>query len=352
MRTSRGAHGVLVLFATASVLAGCRGRWTPPSRRAPARAQLGAVALCTNGMSIADVAERVMPSVVNIVSEHTTETPDVRRTHAFRLGSGVIVAQDGLIVTNAHVVADAERIAVVLHDGRHLQAALIGSDLHSDIAVLRVAASALPALSFADPRGVRVGDLVLAIGDPFGIGETVTMGIVSAKGRTNLGIVDVEDFIQTDAAINPGSSGGALVDMSGRLIGVNTAIASQNGGNQGVGFAIASDLVRRVGDRLARTGRVTGGWLGASLTDLPRELAARLALPTGGVIVTHVTAGGPAARAGLVSGDVIIAIDGADTNNVAHLHNAIVLAGPTKIHVELRRGRETLSREVELASEP
>jgi serine protease DegQ len=360
MRLERGGLALLAAVALTTTGTGCRGRLTSRSRRAPALVQPESYANQLDGgrPSIADVAAQVMPSVVNVFSEHeVVATADDAvlgtRHHAVSLGSGVIVSSDGLIVTNEHVVTAAERIAVVLENGRVLRARVVGSDQRSDIAVLRVEAKGLQAIGFADASRTRVGDLVLAIGNPFGIGQTVTMGIISATSRANLGITDVEDFIQTDAAINPGNSGGALVDMSGRLVGINTAIASRTGGYQGVGFAIPSNIVQRVADEIARTGSVTRGWLGAAIEDVPGELAARLNLPPhGGVLITDVTADGPAARAGLARGDVIVAIDGTPTIDAAHLRNAVDLAGPARVHVELRRGQHALVRDVQLARAP
>jgi len=333
----------------------------PPPSAPPANAQ---VAL-TGGRSIADVAERVTPSVVNVFSERRLRQPRFgdpfaeifggasRPRRALSLGSGVIVGKDGVIVTNHHVIAQADTIRVSLKDGRVLQAKLVGSDPRSDVAVLRVDARDLPAIEIADASKIRVGDLVLAIGDPFGIGQTVTMGIISATGRANLGITDVEDFIQTDAAINPGNSGGALVDMDGRLVGLNTAIVSGTGGYQGIGFAIPSTIVVQVADQLLRRGRVVRGYLGASLEDLPADAAAELHLPPhGGVLVAAVADKGPGARAGLRRGDVITAINRVATPDAAHVRNLIALAGPKHVWVDVLRGGKPLALDVALAEAP
>jgi len=319
---------------------------TPPTNTQPA---------LPGGRTIADVAARVTPSVVNVFSERKLRQHGVgdpfaelfgssHPRHALSLGSGVIVGKDGVIVTNHHVIAQADTIRVSLKDGRVLTAKVVGSDPRSDVAVLRVDARDLPAIEIADATKIRVGDLVLAIGDPFGIGQTVTMGIISATGRANLGITDVEDFIQTDAAINPGNSGGALVDMNGRLVGLNTAIVSGSGGYQGIGFAIPSTIVVQVADQLLRRGKVVRGFLGAALEDLPP--------PSGGVLVAEVTSDGPGARAGLRRGDVITAINRVATVDAAHVRNLIALAGPTHVVVDVLRDGKRIAIDVGLAEAP
>ncbi|MGE5186954.1 MAG: trypsin-like peptidase domain-containing protein [Acidobacteriota bacterium] len=314
-----------------------------------------------SGQSIADVAARVTPSVVNVFSER--EQPfeidpfggfiGVPRRHALSLGSGVIVSPDGIIVTNHHVVEKSDAIAVVLKDGRELGAKLVGTDPRSDVAVLRIDAKNLPAIQLADSSKIRVGDLVLAIGNPFGIGQTVTMGIISATGRANLGINDVEDFIQTDAAINPGNSGGALVDMNGRLIGINTAIMSRSGGYQGIGFAIPSNMVVQIEDQLLRHGKVTRGWLGVAIDDVTDSVAMRLHVaPRSGVVVTELSPEGPAARAGLALGDVILSVNGVRVTDPGHLRNLVALAGPHRVHLEIVRGGKEQGRDVQLVQAP
>ncbi len=314
-----------------------------------------------SGQSIADVAARVTPSVVNVFSEREQPAEidpfggfiGVPRRHALSLGSGVIVSSDGIIVTNHHVVEKSDAIAVVLKDGRELGAKLVGSDPRSDVAVLRIDAKNLPAIQLADSSKIRVGDLVLAIGNPFGIGQTVTMGIISATGRANLGINDVEDFIQTDAAINPGNSGGALVDMEGRLVGINTAIMSRSGGYQGIGFAIPSNMVVQIEDQLVRHGKVTRGWLGVAIDDVSDSVAMRLHVaPRSGVVVTELSPEGPAARAGLALGDVIVSLNGVRVTDPGHLRNLIALAGPQRIHLEIVRGGKEQGRDVQLVQAP
>jgi len=244
------------------------------------------------------------------------------------LASGVIVSEDGYILTNDHVVDGADEVKVTLQDGRSFTAKVIGRDPQTDLAVLKVEATGLPALELADSDGVQVGDVVLAIGNPFGIGQTVTAGIVSAVGRATLGL-DYEDFIQTDAAINPGNSGGALVDAEGRLIGINTAILSRTGGYQGIGFAIPSNLARFVMDQLIQTGRVTRGYLGVIIQDLTPALAEQFKLKeTKGALVSDVQPGSPAEKAGLKAGDVIIEFDGKPVTDSRHLKLQVARVSP------------------------
>lgn len=227
------------------------------------------------------------------------------------LGSGVIVSEDGYILTNNHVVESADEIRVALNpDGREFKAEIVGKDPKSDVAILKIEASNLPALKMTDSDQIRVGDLVLAIGNPFGIGQTVTMGMISAKGRGSLGL-DYEEFIQTDAAINPGNSGGALVDMEGRLIGINTAILSRSGGNQGIGFAIPVNLARMVMESLIENGYVDRGFLGVMIQDLTPDLAKGFQVPVNrGALVADVTQGSAADEAGIKEGDVIVEFNG------------------------------------------
>jgi len=235
------------------------------------------------------------------------------------LGSGVIVATDGTVITNHHVIKDADEVTVVLADRREYEARIVGSDERTDLAVLRIdpaKGETLPVLPMGDSDGIEVGDLVIAIGNPFGIGQTVTSGIVSALARTNIGITDYRSFIQTDAAINPGNSGGALVDMNGRLIGINSAIYSKDGANHGIGFAIPTALVKTVLASLTSGGKVVRPWLGASGQGVTSELAQAMNLPRpAGVVLNGIAKDGPAARAGLKVGDVITLVNGREVDD-------------------------------------
>jgi serine protease Do len=255
------------------------------------------------------------------------------------LGSGVIISPDGYIVTNNHVVDGADQVTVALDDGRELKAKVIGRDPQTDLAVVKVDAKDLPAITFAQSAKVEVGDRVLAVGNPFGIGETVTSGIVSAMGR-NAGLgIEYEDFIQTDAAINPGNSGGALVDVDGRLIGINTAILTRSGGFQGVGLAIPADLVRHVVNGLVQSGRVVRGYLGIRIQNLNPELAESFGSPIhGGALVSDVEPDSPAARAGVRSGDIITKVGGVSVTDADALKLAVSETAPgTKVDLDLLR---------------
>ena len=251
----------------------------------------------------AAVAAKAAPSVVSIISE---------RGRDGGLGSGVLVSPDGFILTNGHLVMKAGRITVTVPGrGSDFRAKVVGIDPKTDVAVLKIEGTGFPTAVFADSTKLAIGDLVLAIGSPFGIGQTVTMGIVSALSRSNIGIEDYEDFIQTDAAINPGNSGGALVDAHGRLVGLNTAILSPTGGSLGIGFAVPANLVRSIMDSLARTGKVVRGYLGAAMQDLSPGLARRFGVEEGGgALVGEITPGGPAEKAGLLPGDVVVLFAG------------------------------------------
>ncbi|MBT7308429.1 MAG: trypsin-like serine protease, partial [Gammaproteobacteria bacterium] len=227
------------------------------------------------------------------------------------LGSGVIVSREGHILTNNHVIDGADEIHIAMHDGRNSRARLIGSDPDTDLALLQVEMEELPAITFAQSSPLRVGDVVLAIGNPFGVGQTVTMGIVSATNRSQLGISNQENFIQTDAAINPGNSGGALVDASGNLIGINTAIFSKTGASHGIGFAIPVTTAQHVMKQLIEHGQVQRGWIGIEMQNLTPELADSFGInTTHGAIIAGIYRNGPAAKAGLMPGDIITHVDG------------------------------------------
>jgi serine protease DegS len=281
-------------------------------------------------VSYADAVKRAAPAVVNI---YTTKTV-VRRSDSilddplFRrffgdqfttqrkqtqtsLGSGVIISPQGYVLTNNHVVEDADEIELMLSDGRTIQAKVVGTDPETDLSVLKVAGKDLPAVVVGKSDALQVGDVVLAIGNPYGVGKTVTQGIVSATGRNHLGINTFEDFIQTDAAINPGNSGGALINARGELVGINTAIFSRSGGSQGIGFAIPVSLAQDVMTQIIESGQVTRGWLGIEVQDLSPALAESFALDqTQGVLIAGVIREGPAHRAGIRPGDIIIALEG------------------------------------------
>jgi len=326
--------------------------------------------------SFAPVVKKVAPSVVNVFISSTPknvsfETPQMFDEPFFRrffgddaspgrrggsrpqlpkqrgLGSGVVISKDGYILTNNHVVDNADEIKVALSDGREFVAKVVGKDPKSDVAVLKIDAKDLPAVEFADSDTIEVGDLVLAVGNPFGVGQTVTMGMVSAIGRASLGL-DYEDFIQTDAAINPGNSGGALVDAEGRLVGINTAILSRTGGNQGIGFAIPSNLARNIMDSLIRDGRVVRGFLGVSIQDITPALEKEFNLKqTGGALVGEVSPKSPAEKAGIQSGDVIVEFDGKPVKDSRHLKLQVASTAPgSKVTVKLLRDGSAKTVEV------
>ncbi|MBX2837428.1 MAG: DegQ family serine endoprotease [Gammaproteobacteria bacterium] len=268
------------------------------------------------------------------------------------LGSGVVVDADrGLVVTNSHVIANAAEITITLSDGRELEAELVGSDPQADIAVIQVEATGLTELQWADSEELRVGDFCVAIGNPFGLGQTVTSGIVSALGRSGLGIEDFEDFIQTDASINPGNSGGALVNLNGELIGINTAIVGPSGGNVGIGFAIPSNMALDLVEQLVEYGVVRRGALGITAQELTPRLATAFGVDTRyGVVIQQIRQESPADKAGLQVGDVIVAVDGRRVRNIAEVKNRI---GLVRLGQRLRLSiiREGKSREIEATVE-
>lgn len=240
------------------------------------------------------------------------------------LGSGVIVSQDGYIITNNHVVEKADEIKVTLLDKRTLKGSIVGADPKTDIAIIKIDANNLQTLSWGDSDKLQVGEFVLAIGSPYGLSNTVTMGIISAVGRANVGIADYEDFIQTDAAINPGNSGGPLVNIKGELIGINTAIFSRTGGYQGIGFAVPSNMVRLVMDQLVQKGKVTRGWIGVTIQELTPELAQEFGLKKSkGALVSDVAKDSPSARAGILKGDIILEFNGKEVKDVSSLRNMV-----------------------------
>tara|TARA_Y100000588_G_scaffold300881_1_gene322591 strand:- start:2211 stop:3521 length:1311 start_codon:yes stop_codon:yes gene_type:complete len=295
--------------------------------------------------SLAPMLQQVTPAVVNIATEGIIEirtnplfndpffrrffnAPDQRRHRKTQsLGSGVIIdAERGLVVTNNHVIANASQITVKLRDGRNLEAELVGSDPDTDVAVVKIDGPRLTAVPLANSDKLRVGDYVVAIGNPFGLGQTVTSGIISALARSGLGITGYEDLIQTDASINPGNSGGALVNLRGELVGINTAIFSQSGGNIGIGFAIPTNMVRQITDQLVDHGEVRRGFLGAQLQDLDPDLAGAFGVASGnGAVLVNIMEGSPAHKAGLQPGDVVIAANDKQVTNAADLRNQVGL---------------------------
>ncbi|HEY5683333.1 MAG TPA: DegQ family serine endoprotease [Sulfuricaulis sp.] len=283
---------------------------------------------------------------------HRFQIPRERRENS--LGSGVIVDPSGYIVTNNHVVAKADEIKVLLNDRREFTGKVVGTDPKSDIAVIKINAKDLPTVPWGDSDKLEVGEYVLAIGNPFGLNQTVTQGIVSAVGRANVGIADYEDFIQTDAAINPGNSGGALVNVHGHLVGINTAIFSRSGGYMGIGFAVPSNMTRVVMDSLIKGGKVVRGWLGVSIQDVTPDLAKQFGLKEArGALVGEVIADSPAAAAGIQSGDVITSFNGKTVDNTSILRNTVAQTpvGRT-VKVNLLREKKTVSVEVKITEQP
>jgi serine protease DegQ len=323
-------------------------------------------------VSLSRAAGKAMPSVVNIFTSKAVKVPrppfmddplfrrffgdqlDGDTQHSSSLGSGVIVGPEGYILTNHHVVEAADEIELALADGRKAPAKIVGTDPETDLAVLKVNLANLPAVTFGNPDKLAVGDMVLAIGNPFGVGQTVTMGIVSALGRSHLGISTFENFIQTDAAINPGNSGGALVDASGNLVGINSAIYSRSGGSLGIGFAIPADLARQVMEQIVRTGTVTRGWIGVEVQDINAELAESFRLPnTNGTLIAGVLRGGPADRAGIKPGDVLLAVGLSPVIDSTSMLNLIAALEPGKdATLKILRNRGEVQINVKVGKRP
>jgi len=345
------AQAVTVALALYFVIAALRPEWL---ERAPTQVGLGPAgqkvpvlqgpALPASG-SYRDAAGRAMPAVVNILtSKASRETHPLLKDPFFRrffgdrmppdeqlasLGSGVIVSSDGYILTNNHVVEGADVIEVGLADGRKAAARIVGTDPETDLAVIRIAERNLPVMVLGDPEAARVGDVVLAIGNPFGVGQTVTLGIISALGRNNLHINHFENFIQTDAAINFGNSGGALVDTNGHLLGINSAIYSQTGGSVGIGFAIPVSTAKTVLDSIVKHGQVVRGWIGIESQDITPELAESFGLGrSSGAIIAGVVRGGPADRAGMRPGDILVGVGGKSVSNTSEMLKLIAALEP------------------------
>lgn len=340
------SQAVTVFVAAWFVIATLQPQWLaapapPPAVSAPLVLPAPQVSAAAQPGSLAAAVRRAAPAVVSINTSRITRHPFADDPW-FRLffgqqgsqsqsglGSGVIMSADGYVLTNNHVVQEADHIEAVLADGRRANARVIGADPESDLAVLKIDLPDLPVMTPSDSDRIEVGDRVLAIGNPFGVGQTVTSGIVSALGRDQLGINTFENFIQTDAAINPGNSGGALTDEQGRLLGINTAIYSRSGGSLGIGFAIPVNVARQALQDIVQNGRVVRGWIGVESTALTPELAENLgAASAQGVIITGVLNGGPAARAGMRPGDVVTRINGRPIRTVAELRAGITALRP------------------------
>ncbi len=318
--------------------------------------------------SYAPAARRATPAVVSITARKAPPRSSQSADPWFRfffgdgvaqqpqtgLGSGVIVTPDGYLLTNNHVIEGADDIEVQLTDGRTATAKLVGTDPETDVAVLKIEIEQLPAISFGNTDNLQVGDVVLAIGNPFGVGQTVTSGIVSALGRDQLGINTFENFIQTDAAINPGNSGGALVDATGSLVGINTAIYSRNGGNMGIGFAIPVNTARQVMEGLIRDGQVTRGWIGVEPRELTPEIAETLRLPVRqGVLITGVLQSGPASEGGLRPGDVVTRVGETPVATTGQLLNAVAALKPRETAtIAVQRGERALEVKVVVGQRP
>ncbi len=325
--------------------------------------------------SYADAAQKAMPAVVNVFSSKDGSLPPDPRQNdplfryffgnpnsnrkqqdqpAANLGSGVIVSPDGYILTNQHVIDGADQIEIALSDGRTTTAKVVGSDPETDLAVLKINLPNLPTITLGRMDQARVGDVVLAIGNPFGVGQTVTMGIISALGRNHLGINTFENFIQTDAPINPGNSGGALVDVSGNLLGINTAIYSRSGGSLGIGFAIPVSTARSVLESIITTGSVTRGWIGVEPQDVTPEIAESFGLnQKSGAIVAGVLQGGPADKAGIKPGDILVSVNGEEITDTTRLLNVIAQIKPgTDAKVHLVRKNKDMDLDVLIGKRP
>jgi serine protease DegQ len=319
-----------------------------------------------------EAVQRAAPSVVNIFTSKEIRSPRhpllndpiFRRffgdqlpdeaQRASSLGSGVIVSASGFVLTNHHVVEAADEIEVALADGKKLLAKVVGNDPETDLAVLRVSAENLPSITFGSSDALKVGDVVLAIGNPFGVGQTVTSGIVSALGRTGLGINTFENFIQTDAAINPGNSGGALVDAGGNLVGINTAIFSRSGGSMGIGFAIPVSTAKMVLEQIVKTGGVTRGWIGVEVQEITPPVAESFRLrSTRGALIAGVLRGGPADKAGVKPGDVMVEVEGRPVADPTSMLNLIAALPPgASARMKIKRQGKDLDADITVGRRP
>ncbi len=322
--------------------------------------------------SYAKAAEIAMPAVVNIFTSKEISEPshpflddpafrrffgeqfESRPRRTSSLGSGVIVSDNGYILTNHHVVEAADEVEVALVDGRKAKASVIGSDPETDLAVLKVNLQDLPAITFGQSQQVKVGDVVLAVGNPFGVGQSVTMGIVSALSRSRVGINTFEDFIQTDAAVNPGNSGGALTDTSGNLVGINTAIYSRSGGSLGIGFAIPIHSAKQIMEQIIQSGSVVRGWLGVSMQDMTEDLAESFGMDNlTGSLIASVLKEGPADKAGIKPGDIIIAVEGKSVKSTSELLKMVAALSPgDNVTVTVIRGKQEKTIPVNVGVRP
>ena len=363
------AQAVTATLAVLFVLSLVKPDWLPwrtqvvEVRESTVAATALPVAVNPRAFSFSEAAKKAVPSVVNISATRQVrrrnpllDDPVFQRFFGERspqetqlsLGSGVIVSREGYILTNHHVVEGVAEIRVTLADGRLTTGKVVGTDPDTDLAVVRIAAAGLTPITFGQSENARVGDVVLAIGDPFSVGQTVTMGIISAVGREIQPANEFGSFIQTDAAINPGNSGGALVDVNGNLIGINTLIFSRSGGYQGIGFAIPVSLAKKVMEQIIETGTVTRGWFGVDVADISPELAESLGLKTTrGAIIGGIERGSPAEKGGMKLGDVIVAIEGRPVADSAAALNAIAGVSPGKsVPVRVMRRNQDVSLEV------
>jgi len=368
------AQATTVAVAVLFVVSTFRPEWLPSRAGVPivAAPATSSTASAPSTASYNAAVQRAMPAVVNISTSKEVRTqrhpllndPIFRRffgdqlpdeaQRASSLGSGVLVSSSGYVLTNHHVVEAADEIEVALADGRKLLAKVVGSDPDTDLAVLRVTAESLPAITFGASESLRVGDVVLTIGNPFNLGHTVTAGIVSALGRSGLGINTFENFIQTDAAINPGNSGGALIDASGNLVGINTAILSRTGNSMGIGFAIPVSTAKMVLDQIVKTGTVTRGWIGVEVQEITPPIAESFKLGgTRGALIAGVLRGGPADQAGVKPGDVLTEVEGKPVADPTAMLNLIAALAPGRpATVKLKRNGSDVDATITVGRRP
>ena len=367
------AQTVTVCLGILFIVTTLRPDWMAEPASSPASRPGVSSSAAPQALSYHNAVKQATKSVVNIYTSKHVNVPlippladpelerlfrDVpgfsRRKESTSLGSGVIVRNDGYLLTNYHVVEAADAIQVALSDGRETKATLVGADPESDLAVLKIDLPDLQAIAFHEDQSVRVGDVVLAIGNPFGVGQTTTMGIVSALGRNRLGINIYENFIQTDAAINPGNSGGALIDTSGRLVGINTAIYSETGGSLGIGFAIPAQAAQIIMDQIIQKGAVTRGWLGIEPQDITPDLAQAFKLKLrDGVIVAGVVRNGPAAQAGVRVGDIIVQMNDAPVlDSIGFLNQIAPVAPGQKVKLLVLRDGKQQEVSVQIGTRP